>query len=411
MSDVCVVGLGHVGLPTAALLAEAGHCVVGCDTAPEVVARVNAGRAGLHEPGLEALVKRAHAGGRLRAQGVPVAADFHLITVPTPLGERQCAELSHVWAAADAIAPVLRAGDCVILESTVPVGTTERLAARLAGLRPELAFPAHGGPSLPGCVHVAHCPERVMPGRALHELVHNDRVIGGLGAGCAAHAAEVYRGFVQGAPVLADCRMAELVKLAENAFRDVNIAFANELAAICGRLGLDVWQAIGLANRHPRVQVLNPGAGVGGHCVAVDPWFLVEGAPDETRLIRAAREVNDATPYRIAALVRQAAMRRGTTRVACLGLAYKPDVGDLRESPAVVIVADLLREDMAVSVCDPFVASLPDALAGAVLRDAAAAIAEADVVAILVAHTAFRGLDRTLFEGTAVVDAVGLLRG
>ncbi|WP_372621240.1 UDP-N-acetyl-D-mannosamine dehydrogenase [Falsiroseomonas sp.] len=409
MSDVCVVGLGHVGLPTAALLAEAGHRVVGCDTAPEVVARVNAGRAGLHEPGLDALLARA--GERLRAQAVPAAAEFHLITVPTPLGEVRRADLSHVWAAADAVAPVLRAGDCVILESTVPVGTTERLAARLAGRRPDLVFPAHGGPSLPGCVHVAHCPERVMPGRALHELVHNDRVIGGLGAGCAARAAEVYRGFVRGAPVLADCRMAELVKLAENAFRDVNIAFANELAAVCGRFGLDVWQAIGLANRHPRVNVLSPGAGVGGHCVAVDPWFLVEGAPEEARLVRAAREVNDATPHRVVAQLRQAAARFAAPRVACLGLAYKPDVGDLRESPAVVIAEALLREGMAVSVCDPFVARLPDAVVGAVLRDPAAAIAEADVVAILVAHTAFRGLDRALFGGKAVVDAVGLLRG
>jgi UDP-N-acetyl-D-mannosaminuronic acid dehydrogenase len=258
-------------------------------------------------------------------------------------------------------------------------------------------------------VHVAHCPERVMPGRTLEELVRNDRVVGGLGADCAAHAAEVYRGLVQGGIVLADCRMAELVKLAENAFRDVNIAFANELAAICSVLDLDVRQAIALANRHPRVQVLSPGAGVGGHCIAVDPWFLAEAAPEQARLITAARAVNDATPRRIAALVREAASRFASPRVACLGLAYKADVGDLRESPALSVAAELLRDGLRVSVSDPFVAQLPATLSGASLRDAAAAVAEADVVVILVAHAAFSALDRALFNGKAVVDAVGML--
>jgi UDP-N-acetyl-D-mannosaminuronic acid dehydrogenase len=408
VSTVCVHGLGYVGLPTAAMLAEAGHVVTGCDTSPAVVARVNEGRAGFAEPGLDALLARALASGRLGAGGRPAAAAFHLIAVPTPLGADRRPDLSHVEAATDALAAVLRPGDAVILESTVPVGTTEALAARVAAARPDLAVPLRGGPEVPGCVHLAHCPERVIPGRTLHELVHNDRVIGGLGAGCAEAAAALYRGVVRGELVLADCRMAELVKLAENAFRDVNIAFANEFSRVCDRYGLDVWQAVALANRHPRVQVLRPGAGVGGHCIAVDPWFLVDGAPEETRLIRAARAVNDATPRHVAARVRAAAARFDAPRIACLGLAYKPDVEDLRESPALAIARELAREGFAVTACDPFVTAPPGL---AVTHDAAAAVAAADVVAILVPHTPFRALDRTIFEGKAVVDAVGLLAG
>ena len=412
MSDVCVVGLGHIGLPTAALLAEAGRRVLGCDTAPEVVAMVNQGRAPFVEPGLDALVARACASGRLRAAARPEPAAFHVIAVPTPLAPGQRADLSAVERAADAIAPVLRPGDTVILESTVPVGSTERLAGRFAAARPDLGFPLRGEALPPRGVHVAHSPERVMPGRTLHELVHNDRVIGGLGAACAARAAELYRGLVRGGIVLADCRMAELVKLAENAFRDVNIAFANEMSRLCERLDLDAWQAIALANRHPRVEILRPGAGVGGHCIAVDPWFLAEAAPEEAPLIRAARAVNDATPRRIAARLRAEAARFASPRLACLGLAYKPDIGDLRESPALAIVAELAGEGMRVGVSDPFVGCLPAPLAAmpnVALREAAEAIADADVVAILVAHGAFRALPPALFAGRVVVDAVGLL--
>jgi UDP-N-acetyl-D-mannosaminuronic acid dehydrogenase len=385
----------------AAMLAEVGHDVVGCDTSAAVVALVNEGRAGFREPDLDALLARAWRSGLLCAQGVPAVADFHVIAVPTPFAPGHLPDLRCVEAATDALAPVLRAGDTVILESTVPVGATEALAARIATARRDLR--------VPGEVHIAHCPERVLPGRMLHELVHNDRVIGGLTPDCAAAAARLYRGFVRGELVLAEARMAELVKLAENAFRDVNIAFANELSLVCDRFGVDVRQAIALANRHPRVQVLQPGAGVGGHCIAVDPWFLVAGAPDETPLIRAARAVNDAVPGRIAQRLRAAAARFDAPRVACLGLAYKPDVGDMRESPAVAIVAELVRDGLEVIVTDPFVMALPVALDNVARMEAAAAVARADIVAILVAHTPFRALDRALFEGKVVVDAVGLL--
>lgn len=401
MSTICVHGLGHIGLPTAAMLAVAGHDVLGCDTNPAVVAQVGAGRAGFAEPGLDALVARALREGRLRLQATPEPAAFHLIAVPTPCLPDRLPDLHCVDAATDALAPLLRSGDAVILESTVPVGTTEALAERLRGLRPDL--------SVPGEVAIAYCPERVLPGRILHELVKNERVIGGLTPACAAAAAALYRGFVHGKVILADARMAELVKLAENAFRDVNIAFANELSLLCERLGVDARRAIALANRHPRVEVLQPGVGVGGHCIPIDPWFLAAAAPEEARLIRAARAVNDAVPHRIAQRLREAAARFDTPRIACLGLAYKPDVGDVRESPALAIAAVLLRAGLDVVVADPFVAALPPALGGAAWMEAAKAVASADIVAILVAHTPYRALDRALFEGKVVLDATGLL--
>jgi UDP-N-acetyl-D-mannosaminuronic acid dehydrogenase len=402
VSTACVHGLGHVGLPLAALLAEAGHEVTGCDPCPARVAKVHAARGGSPEPGLDALLARAVGAGRLRAQAQPVAAAFHIIAVPTPLGAGQAPGLRHVEQAADAIAPLLRAGDTVILESTVPVGTTEALAARLAAARPGLA--------VPGEVHIAHCPERVLPGRLLHELADTDRVIGGLTPACAEAAASLYRDVVRAALLPTTARVAEFVKLAENAFRDVNIAFANELAAIAAKLGVDVPEAIALAKRHPRVDILSPGAGVGGHCIAVDPWFLVAAAPTEARLIAAARAVNDAVPGRIVAQVKAAASRFAAPRIACLGLAYKPDVADLRESPAVAIVAELLREGFAVIAADPFAAELPATLGGVPRMEAEAAVGAADIVAILVAHTPFRALDPGVFAGKTVVDAVGLFR-
>ncbi|WP_206030171.1 nucleotide sugar dehydrogenase [Roseomonas sp. AR75] len=389
MSRVCVHGLGHVGLPTAALLALAGHPVTGHDIAPALVARVNAGASGFAEPGLDALLARVIGSGALRATTCPATAEVHIIAVPTPLAADRRADLSAVWQVAAAIAPLLRGEELVILESTVPVGTTEALAARL-----------------PPGVAVAHVPERVLPGRALQELVHNDRVVGGLDQAAASRAATLYRAFVRGALVETDARTAELVKLAENAYRDVNIAFANELAAICERVGVEARHAIALANRHPRVNILSPGTGVGGHCIPVDPWFLAQAAPEDSVLIRAARSVNDAVPQRVLAQIRAACARFPAPRVACLGLAYKPDVEDVRESPAMAVAQALLADGLPVVVSDPFVSEVPQ---GAVRREAAEAIAGADVVAVLVPHTVFRALDSRLFAGKAVVDPVGLL--
>ncbi len=410
-ASICVHGLGYIGLPTAVLLAEAGHDVFGCDISRAAIARVQEGHAGLPEPELDALLARACRSGRLRAGMQAVPAAFHLIAVPTPFTEDRRPDLACVDAATEAVARVLRPGDTVVLESTVPVGATERLAGRLAAARPDLCLAAPGSPARPGTVHVAHSPERVIPGRTLHELVHNDRVIGGLGEGCAERAAQLWRGIARGQLVLTDARTAELVKLAENAYRDVNIAFANELAMVCGRLGVDPWAAIALANRHPRVSILSPGAGVGGHCLAVDPWFLVDAVP-EARLIRTAREVNDAVPRRVARQVREACAGLAAPRIACLGLAYKPAADDLRESPALSVARELAHEGHAISVADPYLPGLPRCLgllSNVRLREAEEAVAEADVVAVLVAHTPFRTLDRAAFAGKVVVDAVGLL--
>jgi UDP-N-acetyl-D-mannosaminuronic acid dehydrogenase len=414
MSRVCVVGLGYVGLPTAVILASRGHAVTGCDVAPHVVAAVASGAAHFREPDLDMLLGAALRSGRLAVQAAPAPADVFVIAVPTPITTARRADLAHVEAAVAAIAPVLRPGNTVILESTCPVGTTERIAARLAALRPDLVLPRHGGAAPKGCVHVAHCPERVLPGRMLQEIVANDRVIGGLTLACAARAAALYRSFATGALRLTDSRTAEFVKLAENAFRDVNIAFANEVALLCEGFGIDPWAAIALANQHPRVDILRPGPGVGGHCIAVDPWFLVEGAPDATPLIQAARGVNDAKPARLVAWLRAAALAAARPAVGCFGLAYKADVDDLRESPAVAIVAALAAPgDIEVLVCEPWIAALPPALAalpGLRLVDSPAALGP-PVLAFLVAHAAFRAIPRAALAGRQVLDPVGLFAG
>lgn len=408
VSRVSVIGLGYVGLPTAVTLASRGHRVVGCDTDAAVRATLATGAAQFREPDLDMLLAAALATRALAVEATPAIADFHIIAVPTPLNARQGAELAHVDAALAALAPLLRPGDTVILESTVPVGTTERLARALAIARPDLRLPGAGA----GCVHLAHCPERVLPGRMLAEIVANDRIIGGLTPECAERAAELYASFSTGVAQLTDARTAEVVKLLENAFRDVNIAFANEAAAICARHGIDPWRAIALANRHPRVDVLRPGPGVGGHCIAVDPWFLVEGAPEQARLIRLAREVNDARPAAVAAQVQAASHALGGGAVACLGLSYKPDVEDLRGSPALEVVQRLATAGLAVRVVEPMLPALPPGLAAlpnVTLVPLARALAESRVVAVLVAHRAFQGLDAAALKDHAVVDSVGLL--
>jgi UDP-N-acetyl-D-mannosaminuronic acid dehydrogenase len=413
MMDVCVVGLGYVGLPAAAMLAGRGHRVVGCDTDPRVVAAVASGRAHFQEPELDMLLAGALATGRFRAQGVPAPAAVFVIAVPTPLAPGNRPDLSCVTLAVAGIAPLLKPGDLVVLESTCPVGTTEALAAQIAASRPDLVVPRRGAPAPPGCIHLAHCPERVLPGSMLRELVANDRIIGGLTPGCAERARVLYESFVTGRCWLTDSRTAELAKLAENAFRDVNIAFANELASVCDALEVDPWAAIALANRHPRVAILQPGAGVGGHCIAVDPWFLADAAPDRTALIRTARAVNNARPGQVAARVRALAAGMGDPVVACLGLTYKADVEDLRGSPALAVAEDLSRDGtLRLLCCDPLLPALPPPLAGranVAMAGVEAALARADILAILVPHRTFRQMDPALLRRRPVVDAVGLL--
>ena len=414
VKTVCVVGLGYIGLPTAATLASRGIEVVGVDVNPCVVAAVNAGQPYFPEPDLDMLLRAATTLGKLRATARPEPADAFVIAVPTPFNDDRSPNLGYVDAAADAIAPLLASGNVVILESTSPVGTTARLAKRLARLRPDLRFPpAHH--SEPLDVHVAHCPERVLPGHMVRELIENDRIIGGMTEACAEHAEAVYRIFLQGKPFRTNAPTAELVKLVENAYRDVNIAFANELSLICDQLGLNVWQVIELANRHPRVAILQPGAGVGGHCIAVDPWFIISSAPERSRLIRTAREVNDAKPGFVAAQIRERAERFKHPVVACLGLTYKPDVDDLRESPAVAIVAQLARGGPdRILVADPNLRALPQELAefsNVALCETIAAVRQADIVAILVAHSPFRRIPQEELLRRVVIDATGLTHG
>jgi UDP-N-acetyl-D-mannosaminuronic acid dehydrogenase len=411
IKTVCVVGLGYIGLPTAATLASRGVEVIGVDINPRVVEAVNAGQPYFSEPDLDMLLRAATTLRKLRATSQPEPADAFVIAVPTPFHEDRSPNLDYIDLAADAIAPVLASGNVVILESTSPVGTTERLANRLARLRPDLRFPP-ARHSEPLDVHVAHCPERVLPGRMVRELIENDRIIGGISEACAEHAEAVYRVFLQGKLFRTDASTAELVKLVENASRDVNIAFANELSLICDQLGLNVWHVIELANRHPRVSILQPGPGVGGHCIAVDPWFIISSAPERTRLIRTAREVNDSKPKFVVSQIRERAERFKRPIVACLGLTYKPDVDDMRESPAIAITAQLACSGQErILVADPNLTALPDELAplpNVSFCDTMEAVRQADIVAVLVAHTPFKRIPREELMRRVVIDATGL---
>ncbi len=411
VSKLCVVGLGYVGLPTAAIFASRGLDVVGVDVNPDTVATINAGKVHIVEPDLDILVNGAVATGKLRASTVPEPADAFIVAVPTPFTEDRKPDLSYVDAAADSLAPVLQAGNLVIVESTSPVGTTERFSARLSASRPDLTFPHAAGDGAD--IAVAHSPERVLPGRVLIELTRNDRVVGGVTPNCARRAAALYRLAVDGECLLTTARTAELVKLAENAYRDVSIAFANELANVAGKLDIDPWEAIRLANHHPRVNILNPGPGVGGHCIAVDPWFIVDSAPDDTDLIRAARAVNDGRPQRVADAVRDAAAGLEAPRIACLGLSYKADIDDLRESASIDVVELLANDGLEVMVVEPHVQTLPAALAGfgnLRLTSLEDALSACEVVVLLTDHREFRELDHERLAGKRLVDTRGAWR-
>ncbi len=408
VTRISVVGLGYIGLPTAAVFADKGIDVVGVDVVESVVEKVNQGQPHFGEPNLDALLRRVVEAGKLRATTQPEPADVFLIAVPTPFRDGHVPDISYVETAGRAIAPVLAAGNLVVLESTSPIGTTERLSAIMAELRPDLTFPHQKGEL--SDVRVAHCPERVLPGRILEEVVNNARVIGGMTRKCAQQAIKVYKIVVQGECHATTARTAEMAKLSENAFRDVNIAFANELALICDTHGINPWEMIRLANLHPRVSILSPGPGVGGHCIAVDPWFIVASAPEEARLIRAARERNDGMPAEVREKVVARARELVNPVIACLGLAYKANVDDLRESPAIEVVKLIVEADIGeVLVVEPHVSSLPDSLTrlGLELTDFDVAVSRANLVVLLVDHEAFSYVDRDLLKNKFVIDTRG----
>ena len=386
MIRVCVLGLGYIGLPTVALIASQGVSVHGVDVQQRLVEGVNSGDAHIAEPGLAEMVSAASRSGHLTASMRPESADVHIIAVPTPLSKDRQPELNNVFAAVDSIAPFLAPGQLVILESTSPVGTTALIAERLAAFRPDLAMPGQPVPDLA----IAYCPERVLPGRIMEELVKNDRCVGGITPACAERAASFYERFVQGTVLRTTAATAELVKLTENAFRDVNIAFANEMSMVAERAGVDVWELIALANRHPRVNVLRPGPGVGGHCIAVDPWFFVHAAPEEARLIRTAREVDDHKAQHVRNRVSAAARADPAAPITCFGLAFKADVGDLRESPALEIATHLAQDFPGrVALVEPFIEALPPGL-DAPLLPLATALGRQGIFVLLVDHTDFR---------------------
>jgi len=409
---VSVFGLGYVGLPVAAALASRGFEVIGVEVAPRIVDVINTGKIHIVEPDLDMLVQAAVSAGKLRATLVPEPADAFIIAVPTPFSDNHQPDVSFVRAATHAIAPLLRKGNLLILESTSPVGTTEQICSWIGELRPDLVIPESERDSAD--IHIAHCPERVLPGSVLRELVNNDRIIGGISPNCAEEAAELYRSFVRGEMHLTNARTAELAKLVENAYSDVNIAFANELSIVCDKLSINVWDLIDLANKHPRVNILSPGPGVGGHCIAVDPWFIIAAAPEVTPVIQAARRVNDGKPDVVFNKVNAAADRLRSPVIACLGLSYKADIDDLRESPALHIVEKLARKKIGeLLVVEPNIKQLPESLRGregvrlAELREALAA---ADIVVLLVDHRQFKRIDRELLKVKITIDTRGIWR-
>jgi len=411
---VAVIGLGYIGLPTAGLLASHGMIVLGVDNNPHVVETVNKGLIHITEPDLDAIIQVVVGRKLLRAATKPEPADAFIIAVPTPFLDGK-PDMSHIEHAARAIAPVLRAGNLVILESTCPVGTTENMCRLMAELRPDLNFPVDAGRKID--ISVAYCPERVLPGMIMHELEHNDRVIGGMTEQCGERAVRFYRSFCKGACLRTSVRTAELCKLAENAFRDVNIAFANELSLICDRFGVNVWELTRLANHHPRVKILQPGPGVGGHCIAVDPWFIVSSAPEQARLIRAAREVNDSKPIFVLKQIRSfvdelKSVGLARPGVACLGLTFKADVDDIRESPALAISEGVMRwGDCDVFVAEPNLRVLPGELAGknhVIMKSAPDVISSADIVALLVNHREFSQIEPASLISKKIVDTRGM---
>ncbi|MHA6333005.1 UDP-N-acetyl-D-mannosamine dehydrogenase [Qipengyuania sp. CAU 1752] len=406
--DAAMIGLGYIGLPTAAVIARSGLKVRGVDVNPAVVDTVNSGEVHFEEANLDQLVRNVVDRGLLSASLEAPKAHTYVIAVPTPFKDNHKPDVSFVLSALDMIAPRIAPGACVILESTSPIGTTRQMAERLAANRPDLAVPGFcdGEPN----VAIAYCPERVLPGHIIEELVRNDRVIGGMTAACARQAAEFYRRFVDGDCLLTSNSVAEMVKLAENSFRDVNIAYANELSLIAEKMDIDVWEVIRLANRHPRVEILKPGPGVGGHCIAVDPWFLVSSAPEEARLIRTAREVNDNKAVHVTSRLKAMLDATPDARLALLGLAFKPNIDDFRESPAMKIAEELSGYGDRLMVVEPFAEELPSGLAdcGAKLCSISEAMEACELVAVLVDHDVFKIVPPEAYQGKILYDTRGM---
>ncbi|WP_105171036.1 UDP-N-acetyl-D-mannosamine dehydrogenase [Pseudoalteromonas sp. T1lg24] len=407
---ISVVGLGYIGLPTAAVIASRGLKVIGLDVSEHAVKTINEGNVHIVEPDLDIVVRSVVNSGNLKATLTAEKADAFMVAVPTPFKDDYKADLSYIESAAKTIAPVLEKGNLVILESTSPVGATEEMAKWLAEARPDLSFPQQNA-SNPD-INIAHCPERVLPGHVLRELVENDRVIGGMSPACSEKAVALYKTFVKGECLITNARTAEMAKLTENSFRDVNIAFANELSLICDKLDINVWELIKLANRHPRVNILNPGPGVGGHCIAVDPWFIVSSAPDEAKLIKQARLVNDAKPEYVFNQITKEADEFKRPVVACFGLAFKADIDDLRESPALDIAVKLAKQEgLEVLVVEPNIDALPNVFEGtnAKLVSVEQAFEEAKVMAILVDHSEFKNVDSEKWAAKVVIDSRGIV--
>lgn len=412
MSKIVVMGLGYIGLPTASILATKGFKVIGVDVNAKTVETIQGGKIHIVEPDLDILVKSAVNSGNLCASLVPEEADVFILAVPTPFKNgnqigNKIPDLSYVEAATEAIAPFLNKGNLVILESTSPVGTTERVREVIAEHRPDL-LNTELNTQNPDQIFVAHCPERVLPGQILRELVDNDRIIGGIDRPSAEKARDLYKSFCSGQILLTNARTAEMAKLVENSFRDVNIAFANELSMICDRLGINVWELIELANRHPRVNILQPGPGVGGHCIAVDPWFIVSAAPEQAQLIRTAREVNDHKPHWVLEKVKAKAERFKNPVIGCLGLAFKANVDDLRESPSLDIARKLILSGIGeVLACEPKVNGDFKEFELFTLDEV---LRRADILVVLVDHDEFRVVDGELLKEKVVIDAKGIWR-
>lgn len=413
---ISVIGLGYIGLPTAAMFAAHGKNVIGVDVNQEAVDTINDGKIHIVEPGLDAIVFKAVSTKKLKASLTPLPADAFLIAVPTPfMGNEHQPDLRYIEAAAKTIAPVLKKGNLVILESTSPVGTTEKMADWLSEIRPDLSFPRTKG--VLSDIRIAHCPERVLPGQVVRELVENDRVIGGLTEKCSEMAIQLYKIFVRGDCIVTNARTAEMAKLTENASRDVSIAFANELSIICDELDINVWELIRLANRHPRVNILNPGPGVGGHCIAVDPWFIVSETPQQSKLIHTARIVNDGKPGWVLDKVKRGIYEHLASNphkamaditIACFGVAFKADIDDVRESPALHIALSLSKQEFKkLLVVEPNVLELPDGFSDkSELVSTETALLDADVLVILVGHKEFQGL--VIAKDKIVIDTIGL---